>query len=72
MKKYTVIISLICGFYLMFLFAVNFISAQEGQKETIILESSMGNVTLSHQKHTTLDKCDKCHHTGLDNPKCSS
>ncbi len=72
MKKYIVTITLIVGFYLMFWAIVNFSGAQEAQKEIVTLESSMGNVALSHKKHTTSVTCDKCHHNGIDQPKCNN
>lgn len=72
MKKYVFIAILLIGFYFLFLSVVNLTIAQESQKDTITLESSMGNVTFSHKKHCELDACNKCHHTGMGNPECTT
>jgi len=73
MRKYTFFVILLVGLYFCCWFGVKHLIAQGEAKETIVLECpAMGNATLSHQKHSTLTDCKTCHHTGMDQPKCSS
>lgn len=71
MKKYIFIGGLVFLFFIGFWVAVNLIEAQD-TPESVALQSSFGNVTLSHQKHTGLTTCNECHHKGMDDPKCSN
>jgi hypothetical protein len=49
-----------------------YIKKTSAQPESITLESTLGNVTLDHAKHSETITCSECHHMGEVSQKCTS